>query len=394
MLTAAALLFADFIRNYNKQYPSVQHHDHALECFSRNLKFAERLNSLPDQTALYGINPFSDLCDYDFRIYHNSHTARNNGPEVAVPVTLIRTAFNRSIDWRLRGAVSRVKDQGQCASCWAFAATGLIESANFVATGEMTSLSEQRLVSCSNNSGCSGGSVDTALQWLATTGTVEDGEAFPYDAQAGLVAGCQPPAGHSPAVVSSLLQVPSNEDKMAAWILQNGPIATTVDASQWQHYTSGIVTLCHGRRLDHGVLIVGFTPDYWIVKNSWGPLWGEGGYIRLHRGSNQCGLTTSPVAVKVAKADCTATGQISKLDCAELTCTQNCTQTVSPIGECTIAKEGSQSLCSLSPSTVQLRQHTTADCSGAHRTQQVPLGQCFKGHNGGWHKYQRSTSVL
>jgi len=193
-----------------------------------------------------------------------------------------------------------VKNQGQCGSCWSFSTTGNIEGQWAIAGNSLVSLSEQELVSCDTLcSGCNGGLMDDAFDWLVETqgGGITLEADYPYVSGGGYVPPCQ--GGQSPAAyISGHQDVAHDEGSMAAFVAQSGPLSIAVDATSWQSYGGGVMTDCQATQVDHGVLIVGFdtsaSPPFWIIKNSWGPGWGESGYIRIMYGANECLITTVP----------------------------------------------------------------------------------------------------
>merc|ERR1719189_896570 len=146
--------------------------------------------------------------------------------------------------------------------------------------------------------------MDNAYEWLVSSkkGAIVTEAADPYTSGRGSSGSCKSTSSMSTgATISGHKDVTHTEAQMAAWISTNGPLPIAVDAqSHWQTYTGGVVSNCNGKSLDHGVMAVGVTADYWIVKNSWGATWGESGYIRLAYGSDQCGLTQSPTAPLVS----------------------------------------------------------------------------------------------
>ncbi|GMH75705.1 hypothetical protein TrRE_jg1751 [Triparma retinervis] len=200
-----------------------------------------------------------------------------------------------TVDWRNLGAVTKIKDQGSCGSCWAFSTTGSIEGAYFLATGELRSLSEQQLVDCSTeygNNGCSGGLMDYGFQYVIDNQGIDSEDEYTYlgvDAECWAVA-----ASRVVASIDSFFDVESGEEgQLAAAVLtQPVSIAIEADTSSFQSYSSGVYDDAGcGENLDHGVLIVGLTENSYIVKNSWGDSWGDGGYIQMKRGMNICGIS-------------------------------------------------------------------------------------------------------
>jgi C1A family cysteine protease len=212
------------------------------------------------------------------------------------------------IDWVAEGAVTGVKNQGQCGSCWSFSTTGAVEGAWFLAGHPLTSLSEQQLVDCSTaqgNQGCNGGMMDQAFEYIIQNGGICAETAYPYTATQGT---CASTNCSSVAHISSYTDVQPNNETALMIAVSQQPVSVAVEADglDWQFYMGGIVTDSCGTNLDHGVLVVGYgtsytgqPQDYWKVKNSWGSSWGEQGYIRLGRGSKfaphgECGILMDP----------------------------------------------------------------------------------------------------
>jgi len=197
-----------------------------------------------------------------------------------------------SVDWVSQGAVTAVKNQGQCGSCWSFSTTGSLEGAYQIATGKLVSLSEQQLVDCdSSNSGCQGGVMATALQFEEQHDICTE-DSYRYRASAGScqASGCS--VGIPRGGVTGIQMVGSSEQALLAAVVGR-PIAIAVDAGPFQSYYGGVLTDCSHSQLDHGVLLVGYGTDFLKVKNSWGASWGESGYIRMKRGVNCCNLANS-----------------------------------------------------------------------------------------------------
>jgi cysteine peptidase B len=304
--------FEAFKATHSKSYASVAEDSFRFTVFAENLRRAETLNAQNPQ-ARFGASPFADMTAAEFKAYHNgdkyfsarvaelkgdkSHTyyPRYTAEQMKAAPT--------NKDWRTEGAVTAVKNQGQCGSCWAFSTTGGIEGQWKLAGNELVSLSEQQLVSCdTTDDGCNGGLMNSAYEWILANknGDLVTEASYPYVSGGGTAPACDATKGATAAKITGHYNIYHDEDQMKAWIAQNGPLSLAVDASAWQLYMGGVMTTCGGSQLDHGVLIVGYqfegtTTPYWIFKNSWGASWGEAGYIYIAFGSDQCLMTHYPV---------------------------------------------------------------------------------------------------
>jgi len=195
-----------------------------------------------------------------------------------------------SVDWTTRGAVTPVKDQGQCGSCWAFSTTGGMEGAWQIASGSLTSMSEQQLVDCSTrNSGCNGGSMELAFTYAGTTNVATE-SSYPYTARDGT---CK--TSYSTAIprggVTGYKSVSQSTSALKS-ALNTGPVSVAIEADQmaFQMYSGGVLSSGCGTNLDHGVLAVGYTDTAFKVKNSWGRSWGSSGYLQISTSGNVCGI--------------------------------------------------------------------------------------------------------
>jgi cathepsin L len=217
-----------------------------------------------------------------------------------------RSALPVSVDWTTKGAVTPVKNQGQCGSCWAFSTTGSVEGAWFLANHSLVSISEQQLVDCSTsegNQGCNGGLMDYGFQYIIDNKGITTEAAYPYTATDGT---CVSQGLQVAATIKGFKDVPTNSETalMAAISIQPVSVAVEADQNSFQFYAGGVLTQTCGTNLDHGVLAVGYGTsggqDYYLVKNSWGTDWGSKGYIMLARGpkyngnSGQCGIQMDP----------------------------------------------------------------------------------------------------
>jgi len=268
---------------------------------------------------MHGVNQFFDVCPGEFQRTYLTLLRDSPGgglasalaapltlvnPIVYVPTTAqINAGITGSVDWRSRGAVTAVKDQGACGSCWAFSSISACESQWKISGHPLTAFSEQDVVSCNTISyGCSGGYLTSTLQWIVSKNVTSMSD-YPYTSSRGVTTPCNT-SKMSPTVAyfRSVYTIPNNEFYIAAYVLAYGPVAVAVDATSWQYYSSGILSNCIYGGLNHGVTIVGFGTqagvNFWIIKNSWSANWGESGYIRVRRGFGECGIGMQVVSIR------------------------------------------------------------------------------------------------
>lgn len=285
--TSEAYSFEQFKNDYKKSYLREGEEAYRKTIFLRNLvKIAEH-NANPANTHQLGVNQFADLTDAEFKALYLTLAPPKKTVEIINEQTT--TPLVGDVDWVSQGKVSAVKNQGACGSCWAFSATGSMESAWMIA-GTNINLSEQQLVDCSRsygNMGCNGGWMDSAFDYVQANG-ITDQASYPYVARD---QACAKNGG--PNKITGYVDVPGCDNLLNA--LNQRPVSVAVDASNWSLYRTGVLSNC-GTAINHGVLLVGVTNDYWRIKNSWGGSWGETGFIRLARGNTcaVCGYGSYP----------------------------------------------------------------------------------------------------
>ena len=307
-------LFENFLKEHDKVYSSPEEKEKRLVIFKKNLGTIEDLQKFERGTAEYGITMFADLTREEFKARHlgfRSDLRQENEIPLAV-AEIPDVDLPPKFDWRDYKAVTPVKDQRQCGSCWAFSVTGNVEGQYAIKHGQLLSLSEQELVDCDTmDEGCGGGEMENAYRMIEKLGGLELENDYPYDARNEQ---CHFAKDKAKVQVVSAVNITSNETEMAQWLVKNGPISIAINANAMQFYIGGVSHpfhfLCNPEDLDHGVLIVGYATKhdrlfhrelpYWIIKNSWGPKWGEQGYYRVYRGDGTCGLNTMPSSAVVA----------------------------------------------------------------------------------------------
>jgi len=284
--------FAAWKIQFGKTYESPEEEAYRASVFADNVAFHTKHNEEFKQglhTYTVGVNQFSDLTSAQFKHQYLS-TFKQTRPlnYVTLPATQATT-----VDWRTSGAVTPVKNQGQCGSCWSFSTTGSVEGAWKIAGHPLVSLSEQQLMDCSTaegNQGCNGGLMDDAFTYIVKNGGLDSEADYPYTARDGTCKTAK--AANKIAKITGFKDVAKNNEAQLAAAAAIGPVSVAIEADQagFQSYTSGVFSGPCGTQLDHGVLVVGFTDTYWIVKNSWGASWGDAGYIMMARGKGKTGI--------------------------------------------------------------------------------------------------------
>jgi C1A family cysteine protease len=289
--------YVNYMAEHGKSYATREEYEFRLAEFTRKVEFIKEHNGLGEGDHQVGLNHMADWTDMEYKKLLG-YRAVNKTVEAEAVVGDIPA----SVDWRTQGAVTPVKNQGSCGSCWAFSTTGSMEGRYQIAGNTLTSFSEQQFVDCAGaegNQGCNGGLMDNAFMYAEKT-AVDTEAQYPYTGKDGT---CHAATGVT--TVASYTDVATNSPTALAAAVAEGPVSIAVDAAAlgWQLYHGGILKRFCGTSLDHGVLLVGYGTekgtDYWIVKNSWGAGWGEKGYLRILRdmtktGPGVCGLQSQP----------------------------------------------------------------------------------------------------
>jgi hypothetical protein len=294
--------FTNWMVKYEKAY-APEEFFYRYDVFKANMDFVEAHNA-GNNTYTVELNKFSDLTTAEFKMIYLGYKPelrRGARPEVTLAELSAPGAYpTGSLDWTTKGAVTGVKDQGQCGSCWAFSTTGSTEGAVFLKYNHLTSLSEQELVDCAGsygNDGCNGGLMDNAFKYVEANGLCTEA-AYPYTGKDGTCKKTSCTASTN-SKITGFKDVTHTENALGS-ALDSTPISIAIEADQsgFQLYSSGVFCGVCGQNLDHGVLAVGYGTesgtDYWKVKNSWGTSWGEKGYILMCRNENKCGISDEP----------------------------------------------------------------------------------------------------
>jgi len=285
---------------HSKSYKSDTEDAYRLAVYKKNLDIVENHNRQNKGFTL-AMNMFADLTLEEFR--HLYLMPKFNATEIPQLNVVNTETFDlgAQVDWRGKGVVTPVKNQGQCGSCWAFSTTGSVEGIHAIRTGKLVSLSEQQLVDCSKsygNYGCNGGLMDNAFKYIIAVKGLDTEASYGYSARDST---CRFNPSTVGATITGYRDVARGSESGLQGAVNGQPVSVAIDAphSSFQLYHSGIYyePSCSASQLDHGVLTVGYGNEggnYWIVKNSWGSGWGQGGYIQMSKDrNNNCGIATS-----------------------------------------------------------------------------------------------------
>ncbi|TVU10457.1 hypothetical protein EJB05_43989, partial [Eragrostis curvula] len=320
---------------YNKSYATAEEERRRFAVYTGNVRYIEATNGEAEAAGLtyeLGETAYTDLTTDEFMAMYTAPpspaTLEEDDEHVAVitthagpvdatggssaasklPVYMnLSAGAPASVDWRESGAVTPVKNQGRCGSCWAFSTVAVVEGIYQIRTGRLVSLSEQELVDCDTlDDGCDGGISYRALQWITTNGGITTEADYPYTAVTGSCDRAK--LANNAVTISGLRRVATRSEASLANAVAAQPVAVSIEAggANFQHYRKGVYNGPCGTKLNHGVTVVGYGQEpgdggdrYWIVKNSWGEAWGDGGYIKMRKDvagvpEGLCGIAIRP----------------------------------------------------------------------------------------------------
>ena len=296
--------FTNFQEKFAKKYENVQELESRFAIFRENFYNIVTHNADRSQNFTMGVNQFTDLTPEEFKAQMIRGLKAPVGSFGCGTFSNSASGAPASIDWRTKGAVTTVKDQGQCGSCWTFSSTGAMEGAWAIAKGQLIDLAEQELVDCAGlkygSAGCSGGEMEGAFKFIIENGQCA-ASSYPYTAKDGSCHSCT-----AVAHASSCYDVKPNDQLSLKAAVAKQPVAVAIEADTkyFQSYSSGVLTSSScGTSLDHGVLAIGYGEEngqkYWLVKNSWGTSWGDQGYVKIGRSESTnnagiCGIAMDP----------------------------------------------------------------------------------------------------
>lgn len=305
-------MFNHFKEKFQRQYGDETEHEKREHAFVQNLRYVHSKNRAGLSFSL-ALNSLSDRTMSELATMRGRRQGKTPNRGLPFPSKIYEgVKVPESLDWRLYGAVTPVKDQAICGSCWSFATTGAVEGALFLKTGSLQVLSQQMLVDCSwgfGNNGCDGGEEWRAYEWIMKHGGIATTET--YGAYMGMNGFCHLNTSQLTARVQSYTNVTSgDEEALKLALFKNGPVAVSIDASHrsFVFYSHGVYyePACGNTTdaLDHAVLAVGYGTlsgePYWLIKNSWSTYWGNDGYILMSMKDNNCGVTTDATYVTLA----------------------------------------------------------------------------------------------
>lgn len=302
--------FADFKKSHKKIYANELDHVKRKEVFRQNMRFIHSINRANLGYQL-DVNHLADRTDLELKALRGKQYTKgyNGGQPFPHDIEKEIKDVPESMDWRLYGAVTPVKDQSVCGSCWSFGTTGTIEGAYYLKYGNLVRLSQQALIDCSwgfGNNGCDGGEDFRSYKWIMNHGGIPTEDE--YGGYLGQDGYCHINNVTLTAKITGFVNVKSGDpNALKIAIAKHGPISVAIDASHktFSFYSNGVYydKNCGNKEesLDHAVLAVGYGElngkAYWLIKNSWSNYWGNDGYVLMSQEDNNCGVLTAPTYV-------------------------------------------------------------------------------------------------
>ncbi len=293
-----------FLKRYNKTYSNLGEMERRYNVFSANFNHTKK-------NSTFGVTKFSDMTQEEFKKKYLKFNTTNlaalnstkkwyNETQIAERKKGLRFLQEEGVpatwDWRDQGVVNEIQNQGSCGGCWAFATIANLEGVYAKKNGYLPKYSEQQLIDCDPyNTGCDGGIMGSAYDYLKTSG-IQSEVSYPYIEATNF---CSYDPSQANAIVADYISAgTTDEEYIKEMLYTNGPLAITINANTLQYYTGGVLSISYDEcpyAPSHGVNLVGYGTDeygvdFWIVRNTWGPDWGENGYFRLARGYGLCGV--------------------------------------------------------------------------------------------------------
>nr|KYP43312.1 Fruit bromelain [Cajanus cajan] len=293
--SSVAKTHEQWMSKHQRSYTDEAEKQKRFKIFMENLEYVEKFNNAENTSYKMGLNQFSDLTEQEFIASHTgfkiSSLPVSDSSLNTIPLNL--TGIPSNFDWRDKGVVTNVKNQGECACCWAFSTVGAIEGLVGIKTNKLISLSEQQLLDCDRtNNGCQGGFMVRAFKYIVDNGGIATENNYPYQ---GFQGTCQSGGKQLAVKISGFVNVPTNSEEYLLQAVVQQPVSVAVSINNnFRSYREGVFAGPCGTVLNHAVTLIGYGTNndgtkYWLIKNSWGETWGEKGYMRLQRESGEVG---------------------------------------------------------------------------------------------------------